>query len=155
MHNAKSKLLRESVRDGLLALMRQTTDDANRTRNKFARSGSFFCSGHIRKARQAKDHAEALPMRPGTPPLTCPFREIQVAGYAHLHTTLNKSRDEKLKSRRVGRGSDFGGRAGVMGWRRPTGKHSRAGSRIDASKMAPPPGLEPGTYRLTAERSAN
>ena len=117
--------------------------------------GSFFCSGHIRKARQAEDHAEALPMKPGTPPLTCPFREIQVAGYAHLHTTLNKSRDEKLNRRRVGRGSDSGGRAGVMGRRRATGKHSRAGSQIDASKMAPPPGLEPGTYRLTAERSAN
>ena len=93
------------------------------------KDGSFFCSGHIRKARQAKDHAEALPMRPGTPPLTCPFREIQVAGYAHLHTTLNKSRDEKLNRRRVGRTNDFGGRAGVMGPRRPTGKLNR-GDRI-------------------------
>ena len=93
------------------------------------KDGSFFCSGHIRKARQAKDHAEALPMRPGTPPLTCPFREIQVAGYAHLHTTLNKSRDEKLNRRRVGRTNDFGGRAGVMGPRRRTGKLNR-GDRI-------------------------
>ena len=43
-----------------------------------------------------------------------------MAGYAHLHTTLNKSRDEKLKSPRVGRTNDFGERAGVMGPRRPT-----------------------------------
>ena len=111
--------------DGFVAL----TDYMSTYACMLIKDGSFFCSGHIRKARQAKDHAEALPMRPGTPPLTCPFREIQVAGYAHLHTTLNKSRDEKLNRRRVGRTNDFGGRAGVMGPRRPTGKLNR-GDRI-------------------------
>ena len=104
------------------------------------------------KRDKSKDHPEGLPVRPGTPPLACPFREIQVAGYAHLHTTLNKSRDEKLYRRRVGRGSDSGGRAGVMVWRMAGGRGT-----VDSpiGKKAPPPGLEPGTYRLTAERSAN
>ena len=108
--------------------------------------GSFYCNGRSPARRQAWDHPKAaLAWHLAK---TCPFREIQVAGYAHLHTTLNKSRDEKLKSCRVGRTNDFGERAGVMGWHRTTEKQS-------PSKMAPPPGLEPGTYRLTAERSAN
>jgi hypothetical protein len=36
-------------------------------------------------------------------------------------------------------------------------RHHRAWDRShwQGAKMAPPPGLEPGTYRLTAERSAN
>ena len=64
-------------------------------------------------------------MRPGTPPEPCPFREIQVAGYAHLHTTLNKSRDEKLEIGGLGPPNDFGERAGVMGWRTGTRKPSK------------------------------
>ena len=69
------------------------------------------------KRDKSKDHPEGLPVRPGTPPLACPFREIQVAGYAHLHTTLNKSRDEKLKMGGPGRPNGSGERAGVMVWR--------------------------------------
>ena len=115
---------------------------------------SFYCSGKRRVARQAKDHPEGLPTAWHTT-WRSPFREKSgPGGQAHLHTTLNKSRDEKLDlgGPRCGNGS--GKRPGVIGRgaRLPDGRCAQC---LSAGKKAPPPGLEPGTYRLTAERSAN
>ena len=98
------------------------------------------------KRDKSKDHPEGLPVRPGTPPLACPFREIQVAGYAHLHTTLNKSRDEKLKMCRPGPPNGSGERAGVMVWRMP-GQRDLASGR-DRQKGA-------STWARTRDLSVN
>ena len=54
---------------------------------------------------------------------------------------------------RVGQSYEFGKRATVMVAGILTIAQKKAPS--EAGKKAPPPGLEPGTYRLTAERSAN
>ena len=76
---------------------------------------SFYCSGKRRVARQAKDHPEGLPTAWHTT-WRSPFREKSgPGGQAHLHTTLNKSRDEKLDLARPGSGNASGKRALVMG----------------------------------------
>ena len=55
---------------------------------------SFYCNGRSPARRQAWDHPKAaLAWHLAK---TCPFREIEDRISSHLHTTLNKSRDEKL-----------------------------------------------------------
>ena len=76
---------------------------------------SFCCSGKRRVARQAKDHPEGLPTAWHTT-WRSPFREKSgPGGQAHLHTTLNKSRDEKLDLAGPGCGNGSGKRPGVIG----------------------------------------
>ena len=76
---------------------------------------SFYCSGKRRVARQAKDHPEGLPTAWHTT-WRSPFREKSgPGGQAHLHTTLNKSRDEKLDLAGTGCGNGSGKRPGVIG----------------------------------------
>ena len=78
---------------------------------------SFYCSGKRRVARQAKDHPEGLPTAWHTT-WRSPFREKSgPGGQAHLHTTLNKSRDEKLDLAGPGCGNGSGKRPGVIGAR--------------------------------------
>ena len=55
---------------------------------------SFYCNGRSPARRQAWDHPKAALAWHLTK--TCPFREIEDRISSHLHTTLNKSRDEKL-----------------------------------------------------------
>ena len=84
---------------------------------KAYRDRSFCCSGKRRVARQAKDHPEGLPTAWHTT-WRSPFREKSgPGGQAHLHTTLNKSRDEKLDLAGPGCGNGSGKRPGVIGAR--------------------------------------
>ena len=168
---------------------------------------SFCCSGQHQETRQTKDHPKAAYEAWHTA-WRYPFRARRDwQSQAHLHTTLNKSRDEKLEivgawptypfgkracimgedpqsGAGVGnrtRGDPGSPRAGVVGLlvagggnRTPRVLHGRRRERtawdpqcphsnrcgvethcMKAKGNAPPPGLEPGTYRLTAERSAN
>ena len=55
---------------------------------------SFYCNGRSPTRRQAWDHPKAALAWHYAK--TCPFREIEDRISSHLHTTLNKSRDEKL-----------------------------------------------------------
>ena len=60
-------------------------------------SGSFCCSGQHQETRQAKDHPKAAYEAWHTA-WRYPFRARRDwQSQAHLHTTLNKSRDEKLE----------------------------------------------------------
>ena len=55
---------------------------------------SFYCNGRSPTRRQAWDHPKAALAWHYAK--TCPFRENVDRISSHLHTTLNKSRDEKL-----------------------------------------------------------
>ena len=73
---------------------------------------SFYCNGRSPARRQAWDHPKAaLAWHLAK---TCPFREIEDRISSHLHTTLNKSRDEKLDLAGAGSPYDFGKRAPDM-----------------------------------------
>ena len=62
--------------------------------------GSFCCSGQHQETRQAKDHPKAAYEAWHTA-WRYPFRARRDwQSQAHLHTTLNKSRDEKLEIER-------------------------------------------------------
>ena len=64
---------------------------------KFVGWGSFCCSGQHQETRQAKDHPKAAYEAWHTA-WRYPFRARRDwQSQAHLHTTLNKSRDEKLE----------------------------------------------------------
>ena len=48
-----------------------------------------------------------------------------------------------------------GGQGGIEPPTSPTLRENHATRPLAHNRYTPPPGLEPGTYRLTAERSAN
>ena len=78
-------------------------------------SGSFCCSGQHQETRQAKDHPKAAYEAWHTA-WRYPFRARRDwQSQAHLHTTLNKSRDEKLEIGGVWPTYHFGKRACIMG----------------------------------------
>jgi hypothetical protein len=77
--------------------------------------GSFCCSGQHQETRQAKDHPKAAYEAWHTA-WRYPFRARRDwQSQAHLHTTLNKSRDEKLEIVGAGATYAFGKRACIMG----------------------------------------
>ena len=77
--------------------------------------GSFCCSGQHQETRQAKDHPKAAYEAWHTA-WRYPFRARRDwQSQAHLHTTLNKSRDEKLEIVGVWPTYPFGKRACIMG----------------------------------------
>ena len=79
--------------------------------------GSFCCSGQHQETRQAKDHPKAAYEAWHTA-WRYPFRARRDwQSQAHLHTTLNKSRDEKLEIVGVWPTYPFGKRACIMGER--------------------------------------
>ena len=76
---------------------------------------SFCCSGQHQETRQAKDHPKAAYEAWHTA-WRYPFRARRDwQSQAHLHTTLNKSRDEKLEIVGVWPTYPFGKRACIMG----------------------------------------
>ena len=78
---------------------------------------SFCCSGQHQETRQAKDHPKAAYEAWHTA-WRYPFRARRDwQSQAHLHTTLNKSRDEKLEIVGVWPTYPFGKRACIMGER--------------------------------------
>ena len=80
-----------------------------------SRGGSFCCSGKRQVARQAKDHPKAAYEAWHTA-WRYPFRARRDwQSQAHLHTTLNKSRDEKLEIVGAGATYAFGKRDCIMG----------------------------------------
>ena len=77
--------------------------------------GSFCCSGQHQETRQAKDHPKAAYEAWHTA-WRYPFRARRDwQSQAHLHTTLNKSRDEKLEIGGVWPTYHFGKRGCIMG----------------------------------------
>ena len=76
---------------------------------------SFCCSGQHQETRQAKDHPKAAYEAWHTA-WRYPFRARRDwQSQAHLHTTLNKSRDEKLEIVGAWPTYPFGKRACIMG----------------------------------------
>ena len=76
---------------------------------------SFCCSGQHQETRQAKDHPKAAYEAWHTA-WRYPYRARRDwQSQAHLHTTLNKSRDEKLEIVGVWPAYPFGKRACIMG----------------------------------------
>ena len=98
---------------------------------------SFCCSGKRQVARQAKDHPKAaygLAHIPGAPRSEgSKWLEAQ----AHLHTTLNKSRDEKLDLADACQSYDFGKRACGMVAEFPRSMH-RPGTAVLTLAGRPP-----------------